>query len=89
MLDCTYFLYKSLLERFPYIPTDEAEYADKQLKKVEARLNRTKKLKKHDLLALIDSTDLLANDRARYAFQLGLDAGLSIAQESRYLQAER
>ena len=89
MLDCTYFLYKALLKRFPYVPTDEAEYADKQLKKVEARLNRTGKLKKHDLLALIDSTDLLANDRARYAFQLGLDVGLSIAQESRHLQAER
>ena len=68
MLDCTYFLYKALLKQFPYVLTDEAEYADKQLKKVEARLNRTGKLKKNDLLRLIDSTDLLANERARYAF---------------------
>ena len=88
MLDCTYFLYKALLKQFPYVPADEAKYAAKQLKKLEDRLNRTRKLKKHDLLALIDNTDLLANDQARYAFQLGLDAGLSIAREGQNLQIE-
>lgn len=88
ILDCTYFLYKALLKQFPYVPADEAEYAVGQLKKAEARLKRAPKHLTRDLLVLIDSTELLANDRARHAFQLGLDAGLSIAQESRHLQQD-
>ena len=41
------------------------------------------------MIDLLDCTEALAVDRSCHAFQLGLDIGLSIAQESRHLQAER
>ena len=81
MLDCTYFLYKALLKRFPYIPSSEMEYAAEKLK-------ATKDQPSHDMLELLDCVEALADDRASYAFQLGLDVGLSIAQEGRNLQTE-
>lgn len=88
MLDCTYFLYKALLKRFPYIPGPETEYAAEKLEQVKARLDRIPEQYQSDMIDLIDYADSLANDRGRHAFLLGLDAGLSIAQESRHLQGE-
>ena len=81
MLDCTYFLYKSLLERFPYVP-------GREVKRDAERLARAKTGSAHDMLDLLDCAEALADDRAGYAFQLGLDAGLSIAREGLNLQSE-
>ena len=86
MLDCTYFLYKALLKRFPYTPSPDTEYAAEKLEQVKAHLDRIPEQYQCDMIDLIDHADALANDRGRHAFQLGLDAGLSIAQESRHLQ---
>ena len=88
MLDCTYFLYKALLKQFPYVPSEEVEYVAEKLEQVKARLDRVPKPYQIDMIDLIDHADALANDRGRHAFLLGLDAGLSIAQESRSLQNE-
>ena len=89
MRDCTYFLYKALLKQFPYVPSEEVEYAAEKLEQVKAHLDRIPEPYQVDMIDLIDHADALANDRGRHAFLLGLDAGLSIAQESRHLQAER
>ena len=88
MLNCTYFLYKALLKRFPYIPSPETEYAAEKAEQVRARLDRIPEQYQSDMLDLIDHADALANDRGRHAFLLGLDAGLSIAREGQNLQAE-
>ena len=88
MLDCTYFLYKAILKRFPYIPSSETEYAAEKLEQVKARLDRIPEQYQSDMIDLIDHADALANDRGRHAFLLGLNAGLSIAQEARQLQDE-
>lgn len=82
MRDCTYFLYKSLSERFPYVPGREVKHDAE-------RLTQAKTHPDHDILELLDCAEALADDRAGYAFQLGLDAGLSIAREGRHLQVER
>ena len=89
MLDCTYFLYKALLKQFPYTPSPETEYAAEKLEQVKARLDRIPEQYLCDMIDLIDHADALANDQGRHAFLLGLDAGLSIARESRHFQAER
>ena len=81
MRDCTYFLYKSLLERFPYVP-------GREVRRDAERLKQSKDQPGHDILELLDCAEALADDRASYAFQLGLDAGLSIAREGRCLQDE-
>ena len=88
MLDCTYFLYKALLRQFPYTPSPEMEYAAKRLEQVKAHLDHVPEQYLFDMLDLIDHADALANDRGRHAFQLGLDAGLSIAREGQNLQTE-
>ena len=88
MLDCTYFLYKALLKSFPYIPSPETEYAAEKLEQVKAHPNHILEPYQMNMIDLLDCTEALADDRACHAFQLGLDAGLSIAQESRHLQAE-
>ena len=36
MLDCTYFLYKALLKRFPYVTSPDTEYAAEKLEQIEA-----------------------------------------------------
>ena len=79
MRDCTYFLYQSLLERFPYVPGREVKSDAEKLKQAKTHTNQ-------DILDLLDCAEALADDRAGYAFQLGLDAGLSIAQETRQLK---
>ena len=40
------------------------------------------------MLDLLDCAEALADDRAGYAFQLGLNVGLSIAREGQHLQIE-
>ena len=89
MLDCTYFLYKALLNQFPYIPSGEVERDAERLRQIKADLNRIPEPYRIDMIRLIDCTVALEDDRCQHAFQLGLDVGLSIAQESRYLQVER
>ena len=88
MLDCTYYLYKALLKRFPYTPSPETEYAAEKLEQVKARLDRIPEQYQSDMIDLIDHADALANDRGRHAFLLGLNAGLSIAREGQNLQVE-
>ena len=88
MLDCTYYLYKALLKRFPYVPSEEVEYAAEKLEQVKARLDRIPEQYQSDMIDLIDHADALANDWGRHAFLLGLDAGLSIAREGQNLQIE-
>ena len=88
MRDCTYFLYKALLKRFPYIPSEEVEQNAEKLEQVKAHLDRVPDPYQFDMIDLIDCIEGLANDRGRYAFLLGLDAGLSIAREGRNLQIE-
>ena len=89
MLDCTYFFYEALLRHFPYIPSEEVERDAEKLAQVKARLNRIPEPYQLDMIDLIDCIEGIASDRGRYAFQLGLDAGLSIAREGLHLQAER
>lgn len=89
MYDCTYFLYKAILKRFPYVPSPETEYAAEKLEQIENHLDSLPEPCQINMIELLDCTEALAIDRSCYAFQLGLDAGLSIAQESRYLQVER
>ena len=89
MLDCTYFLYKALLKQFPYVPSPETEYAAEKLEQVEANMDRFPEPCQINMIELLECTEALALDRSCHAFQLGLDAGLSIAQESRHLQYER
>ena len=74
--------------QFPYAPTDEVEQDSEKLEQVKARLDRIPKPYQLDMIDLIDCIEGLANDRGRYAFLLGLDAGLSIAREGLNLQTE-
>ena len=88
MLDCTYFLYKALLKQFPYTPSPETEYAAGKLEQIEGHIDGLTEPCQINMIELLDCTEALADDRGHHAFQLGLDVGLSIAQESRHLQAE-
>ena len=88
MLDCTYFLYKALLRHFPYVPSEEIEQNEEKLEQIKAHLDRVPEPYYLDMIDLIDCIEGLANDRGRHAFQLGLDAGLSIAREGQNLQIE-
>ena len=88
MLDCTYFLYKALLKRFPYVTSPDTEYAAEKLEQIQNNLDGFPDPCQINMIELLDCTEALADDRASYAFQLGLDAGLSIAQEARQLQTE-
>ena len=89
MRDCTYFLYKALLKRFPYVTSPDTEYAAEKLEQIENHLDSLPEPCQINMIDLLDCTEALAIDRSCHAFQLGLDAGLSIAQESRHLQAEQ
>ena len=88
MLDCTYFLYKALLARFPYVPGRDVRRDAETLAQIKAHPNHILEPYQINMIELLDCTEALADDRASYAFQLGLDAGLSIAQEGRNLQTE-
>ena len=88
MRDCTYFLYKALLKYFPYVPSEEMEQNAEKLEQVKAHLERIPEPYQFEMIDLIDCIEGYANDRGRYAFQLGLDAGLSIAREGQQLQDE-
>ena len=81
MRDCTYFLYKALLNQFPYVP-------GREVRQDAERLAQAKIHPEPDMLDLLDCAEALADDRGCHAFQLGLDVGLSIAQEARQLQIE-
>ena len=89
MLDCTYFLYKALLKSFPYVTSPDTEYAAEKLEQIEGHIDSLPEPCQINMIELLDCTEALAVDRGCHAFQLGLDMGLSIAQESRRLQAER
>ena len=89
MRDCTYFLYKTLLKRFPYVTSPDTEYAAEKLEQIESHLDSLPEPCQVNMIDLLDCTEALALDRSCHAFQLGLDLGLSIAQESRNLQVEQ
>ena len=88
MLQCSYAIYKALLKQFPYVPGPDAEYAAKALEQVTARIAGAPEDQRDLLLALADNAEALANDRGRYGFLLGLDAGLSLSRELIGLQKE-
>ena len=88
MRDCTYFLYKALLKQFPYTPSSETKYAAEKLEQVKAHLDHVLEPYQINMIELLDCNEALADDKACHAFQLGLDAGLSIAREGRCLQDE-
>ena len=63
MLDCTYYLYKSLLERFPYVPGREVRRDAERL--ARARINPD-----HNMLDLLEfMREKLSND----SFQLRVE----------------
>ena len=88
MHDCTYYLYKALLKRFPYTPSSDTEYAAEKLEQIEGHIDGLPDPCQINMIELLDCTEALAVDRSCHAFQLGLDVGLSIAQEARSLQTE-
>lgn len=79
MLHCSYALYAELLKRYPPEPDSVADEAKERLAEVKARLEQT--VSRDDLFDLEDCLDILARCQAGHAFLLGLDAGLTLAEE--------